>query len=152
MTVRGSDEAALRKAMHESLRGGTVLVLASISPDGVPSTALCSWVVAKGPQRLAMALDKRGAAYASIAAGSNQVALEVMADDVLLAIRGTATIEEQSMTSTPFPCALVCVDVAEIRSHMFAGIEFKGPRYLFAPGKERRKAVEGAIFEELERA
>ena len=151
MIDRGSD-ASLRKAMHESLRGGTVVVLATISPTGTPSTALCSWVVAKGTERLAMALDKRGAAYSNIAAGVDQVALEVMADGVLLGIRGRATIDEETMTSTPFPCALVCVDVTEIRSHMFQGIEFEGPRYLFAPGKEHRNAIERAIFEELERA
>ena len=146
-------ESALRKAMHAALRGGTIAVLATAAPrGGALSTALCSWIVAKGPHRLALALDKRSAAHANIRAGSDQVAIEVMADEVLLSIRGNAEIAEETMSSTPFPCALVCIDVVEIRNHMLVGLQFRGPRYLFTPDKEHRSAVESKIFEELERA
>jgi hypothetical protein len=147
--IERSGENALRRAMHELLRGGTVVVLASIAPDGTPSTALCSWIVAKGPQRLALALDKRSSAYTSIAAGSNQIALEVMADDILLSIRGRASIEKDSLESVPFPCALVSLDVLEIRDHMLEGVRFHGPHYAFARGKEHRTDVERKIFDEL---
>jgi len=145
-------EAALRKAMHESLRGGTVVVLASVAPGGAASTALCSWIVAKGPQRLALALDKRSSAYGSIVAGSRFVALEVMADGVLLSIRGRAEIAQETMSAPPFPCALVCVDVVEIRDHMLEGLEFHGPRYVFSDEKGHRAGIERRIFEELEQA
>ena len=147
-----SGEAALRTAMHDLLRGGTVVVLASVSPDGVPSTALCSWIVAKGPHRLALALDKRSSAYTSIAAGSDQIALEVMADEILLSIRGKASIHKDSLDAVPFPCALVAVDVKEIRDHMIGGLEFHGPRYRFTDTKQHRSDVERKIFDELERA
>jgi hypothetical protein len=145
-------EEALRKAMHDLLRGGTVVVLASVSPDGVPSTALCSWIVAKGPHRLAMALDKRSSAYASIAAGSDQIALEVMADGILLSIRGTATVTRATIEAVPFPCALVSVDVGEIRNHMVSGLQFHGPRYRYTSDKEHRNETEAKIFSELERS
>jgi hypothetical protein len=144
-------EDALRKAMHELLRGGTVVVLASVSPDGLPSTALCSWIVAKGPQRLAIALDKRSSAYTSVATGSDQIALEIMADGILLSIRGKATIERDTLDSVPFPCALATVEVKEIRDHMIGGLQFHGPRYKYTEGKEHRGDVERKIFEELER-
>jgi len=147
-----SGEAALRKAMHELLRGGTVVVLATVSPERVVSTALCSWIVAKGPTRLALALDKRSSAYASIVAGCDQIALEVMADGILLSIRGTAVIARDSLETVPFPCALATVEVDEIRDHMIAGLEFHGPRYRFTGAKEHRSDVERKIFEELERA
>jgi hypothetical protein len=147
---RGGQEA-LREAMRDLLRGGTVVVLASVSPDGVPSTALVSWIVAKGPRRLAMALDKRGSAYTSIVAGSNQIALEIMADDILLSIRGVARIEKDGLQSVPFPCALAMVSVDEIRNHMVSGLRFHGPRYAYARDKEHRGDVERQIFEELER-
>jgi len=138
--------------MHELLRGGTVVVLASVSPEGIPSTALCSWIVAKGSHRLAMALDKRSSAYTSIAAGSDQIALENMADGILLSIRGKAVIERDTLENVPFPCALALVDVDEIRDHMIAGLEFSGPRYTFSGGKEHRSDVERQIFKELEDA
>ena len=150
--IDATGESALRKAMHDLLRGGTVVVLASVSPDGVPSTALCSWIVAKGHQRLAMALDKRSSAYTSIAAGSDQIALEVMADGILLSIRGKAFIDRDTLDTVPFPCALAIVHVDEIRDHMISGLEFHGPRYTFTGGKEHRSEVEGQIFKELERS
>jgi hypothetical protein len=142
-------EDALRTAMHGLLRGGTVVVLASVSRTGVPSTALCSWIVAKGPHLLAMALDKRSSAFANIAAGSNQIALEVMADDILLSIRGIARVERETLGAVPFPCALVTVQVAEIRDHMIGGMRFKGPRYVYEAGKEHRTSLERLIFDEL---
>jgi hypothetical protein len=151
-SVETDGQAALRKAMHDLLRGGTVVVLASVSADGVPSTALCSWIVAKGPARLAIALDKRSSAYTSIAAGSDQVALEIMADGILLSIRGSAIIERDTLDLVPFPCALALVEVKEIRDHMIDGLQFHGPRYHYTEGKEHRGDVERKIFEELERA
>jgi hypothetical protein len=147
--IRPTGEAALRTAMQGLLRGGTVVVLASVAPGGVPSTALCSWIVAKGPHRLAMALDKRSSAYTSIAGGSTQIALEVMADDILLSIRGTARIEKVTLDAVPFPCALVAVDVDEIRDHMIGGLRFRGPRYDYEAEKEHRTALERLIFDEL---
>jgi hypothetical protein len=98
-----------------------------------------------------MALDKRSSAYTSIAAGSDQIALEIMADDILLSIRGTAAISRDTLESVPFPCALATVDVNEIRDHMIAGLKFHGPRYKFAGDKEHRGEVERKIFAELER-
>jgi hypothetical protein len=145
-------ENALRTAMHGVLRGGTIVVLASVSPDGVPSTAICSWIVAKGSHLLLLALDKRSSAYASIAAGSDQIALEIMADEILLSVRGRARIQRETLESVPFPCALVALDVLEIRNHMLGGMHFHGPRYTFSEGKEHRSDVERRIFEELDRA
>jgi hypothetical protein len=58
-------------------------------------------------------------------------------------------VEKEAMASTPFPCALVAVKVAEVRDHGAAGVRFVGPRYSFEPGKEHRKGVEEAIFAEL---
>lgn len=150
--VDQTGETALRTAMHELLRGGTVVVLASVSPEGVPSTALCSWIVAKGPRKLALALDKRSSAYTSVRAGYNSIALEVMADDIILSIRGVATIGRETLESVPFPCALVLVEVSEIRDHMVSGLQFRGPRYAFEDGKEHRSDLERAIFAELEKA
>ena len=138
--------------MHGVLRGGTIVVLASVSPAGVPSTALCSWIVAKGPHLLALALDKRSSAFTSIAARSDQIALEIMADDILLSVRGRARIARETLDAVPFPCALVELDVAEIRNHMLGGMRFQGPRYTFSTGKEHRGDTERKIFDELERA
>ncbi|HXW77237.1 MAG TPA: hypothetical protein VEJ20_07510 [Candidatus Eremiobacteraceae bacterium] len=143
-------EDALRQAMHGLVRGGTIVVLASVSPEGVVSTALCSWIVAKGPRHLAMALDVRSSAYASIRAGCDQIALEIMADDILLSVRGRASVGSEWLDDVPFPCALVWVEVIEIRSHMIEGLRFAAPRYVFADDKRHRADVEQRIFAQLE--
>lgn len=127
-------------------------MLATISGEGIPSTAFCSWVVAANPETVALALDSRSTAHRNIAAGNRQVALEVLADDLILSVRGEANIRQEQLRSVPFPCALVTVSIADVRDHGVSGVVFKPPQYLFADGKEHRGEVERAIFEELARA
>ena len=144
------DADEIRPALLSALRRGSSVVLATVSKDQVPSTAFCSWVVAADENTVAFALDSRSTAHRNISAGSKQVALEVLADDMILSVRGEATIVKEQLRSVPFPCALVTVSIAAIRDHGVGGVIFKAPEYLFADGKEHRGEVERAIFEELE--
>jgi hypothetical protein len=143
------DSSEIRPALLRALQRGTSVVLATVSNDGMPSTAFCSWVVAANPDTIALALDSRSTAHRNITAGSRQVALEVLADDMILAVRGEATIVKEQLRSVPFPCALVTVSISDVRDHGVAGVVFKAPEYLFADGKEHRGEVERAIFDEL---
>jgi hypothetical protein len=143
------DAGEIRPALLSALRRGSSVVLATVSKDHVPSTAFCSWVVAADKDTIALALDSRSTAHRNITAGSKQVALEVLADDMILSVRGEATIVKEQLRSVPFPCALVTVSITEIRDHGVGGVIFRAPEYLFADGKEHRDEVERAIFEEL---
>ncbi len=147
--LQKSHEHVLRAALQQGLRGGTSVVLASVSAEGAPSTALLSWVVATSSQSIALALDVRGAGYANILAGRNLVALEVLDDDMVLSVRGRARIRKERLKSVPFPCALATIDVLKIRDHTLSGVRFQAPRYLFADDKKHRREVEHAIFAEL---
>jgi hypothetical protein len=135
--------------MRGALGGGTAVVLATVSTKGIPATALCTWVVAIGNDCIALALDHRSAAYANIAAGNAVVAMEVLADDLVIAARGEARIVRELMTSTPFPCAAIAVDIAEIRDHSVRGIRFHAPTYVFDADKQHRGEIERAVFAEL---
>jgi hypothetical protein len=139
----------IRAALLAALRRGSSVVLATISNDKLPSTAFCSWVVAADEHTIALALDSRSTAHRNVTAGSKQVALEVLADDMILSVRGEATIVKEQLRSVPFPCALVTVSITQIRDHGVGGVIFRAPEYLFADGKEHRGEVERAIFEEL---
>ncbi len=139
----------LSASLAGALRGGTSAVLATVSRDGRVSTALLSWLVATDENTVAAALDVRGAAYANISAGSDHIALEVLADDLILSVRGKAAIAQERMTSPPFACALVRVAVSEIRDHTIAHLRFHGPRYHWVDPKGHRSNVEQAIFKEL---
>jgi hypothetical protein len=135
--------------MHGALAGGTAVVLATVSPTGIPATALCTWVVAIGTRLIAIALDHRSSAYVNISAGSAHVALEMLADDLVIAARGKATVRRAAMESTPFPCAAVVLEIDEIRDHSVKGIRFHAPTYVFDEDKRHRRDLERAIFSEL---
>lgn len=139
----------LHQALHAGLQHGCGVVLATISTEGKPSTAFCSWVLSLGNERIAVALDSRSTGHRNIVAGNTAVALEVLAEGLILSVRGTARIAKPQLHSVPFPCALVTVAIAEIRDHAVLGVHFHAPRYVWADGKEHRGEVERAIFEEL---
>src|SRR5205085_8961112 len=126
-------------------------VVATIDEQGAPQTTLMTWVVARNPQTLAMAVDTRSRAMRNLRQNS-RLGIEVLGDNLCYGLRGTAVVEKESMESAPFPCALVAVRIDEVRDHAAAGIQFKGPSYSFHPGKEHRKGVEEAVFAELKGA
>ena len=128
------------------LLGGQTCVLATVDAQGAPQTNIMTWAVARNPQIIALAVDHRSRALRNIR-HEGRVALEVLGDDLCYGLRGKAVVE--TMTSTPFPCALVAVRVEETRNHGAAGVKYVGPSYSFHSGKEHRKGVEEAVFTEL---
>jgi hypothetical protein len=130
------------------LLGGQTCVVATLDDRGDPQTTLMTWVVARNPQTLGIAVDTRSRALRNLRANA-KIALEVLGDDLCYGLRGTAVVEKEQMQSAPFPCALVAVKVEDVRDHGAAGVRFVGPRYSFHPGKEHRKGVEDSVFAEL---
>jgi hypothetical protein len=130
------------------LLGGQTCVLATVDAQGAPQTNIMTWAVARNPQTIAIAVDHRSRALRNIR-HEGRVALEVLGDDLCYGLRGKAVVEKETMTSTPFPCALVAVRVEESRNHGAAGVKYVGPSYSFHAGKEHRKGVEEAVFAEL---
>lgn len=130
------------------LLGGQTCVVATVDEQGTPQTTLMTWVVARNPQALTVAVDSRSGSMQNLR-GNPKVAIEVLGDDLCYGLRGTAVIEKETMASAPFPCALVAIKIEEVRDHGAAGVKFVGPRYHFHLGKEHRKGVEEAVFAEL---
>jgi hypothetical protein len=130
------------------LLGGQACVVATADEHHRPMTTLMTWVVARNPQTITMAVDIRGRALRNIR-GNPHVAVEVLGDDLCYGLRGTAVIEKEQMDSAPFPCALVAVRIEDVRDHGAAGVRFVGPSYSYHPGKEHRGEVERSVFAEL---
>src|SRR3989442_11477898 len=127
--------------------GGQACVVATVDEKHRPMTTLMTWVVARNPQTLTMAVDIRGKALRNIRANAH-VAVEVLGDDLCYGLRGTAVIEKERMESAPFPCALVALRVEDVRDHGAAGVKFVGPSYSYHPGKEHRGGgEEGGVAE-----
>jgi flavin reductase (DIM6/NTAB) family NADH-FMN oxidoreductase RutF len=130
------------------LMGGKTCVIATVDEHGLPQTTLMTWVVARNPQTLTIAVDTRSRALRALRA-NGKIAVEVLGDDLCYGLRGTALVEKELMQSAPFPCALVAVKLEDLRDHGAAGVRFVGPSYSFHAGKEHRRGVEEAVFAEL---
>src|SRR5919202_1556591 len=142
------DPAEMPPHLVQFLLGGQTCVVATVDERARPLTTLMTWVVARNPQTLTMAVDTRGKSLRNIRANPH-VAIEVLGDDLCYGLRGTAVIEKEQMQSAPFPCALVAVRVEEVRDHGAAGVKFVGPTYSYHSGKEHRADFEKAVFAEL---
>ena len=140
--------AEMPPALVQFLLGGQTCVVATIGEDGRPMTTLMTWVVARNPQELTIAVDVRGTAMKNLRLNP-RIAVEVLGDDLCFGLGGTAVIEKEVMTSAPFACALVCLHLEEVRDHSAAGVKFFGPSYHFESGKEHRSAAEQSVFTEL---
>jgi hypothetical protein len=130
------------------LLGGQTCVLATVDEHGRPMTTLMTWVVARNPQTLTLAVDTRSKSLSNIRKHP-KVAVEVLGDDLCYGLRGVAVIEKELMQTAPFPCALVALRVEEVRDHGAAGVKFVGPSYSYHRGKEHRGDFEKAVFSEL---
>jgi predicted pyridoxine 5'-phosphate oxidase superfamily flavin-nucleotide-binding protein len=142
------DPAEMPPHLVQFLLGGQTCVVATVDERARPLTTLMTWVVARNPQTLTMAVDTRGKSLRNIRANPH-VAIEVLGDDLCYGLRGTAVIEKEQMQSTPFPCALVAVRIEDVRDHGAAGVKFVGPSYSYHMGKEHRAGFEKAVFAEL---
>ena len=136
------------KNLVQFLLGGQTCVVATADAQASPYTSIMTWAVARNPETLTLAVDHRSRSLQNLR-GNPHIAVEVLGDDLCYGLRGSAVIEKETMTSPPFPCALVAVRIEECRDHGAAGVKFTGPSYTFHPGKEHRKGVEEAIFAEL---
>ncbi|HEX9605334.1 MAG TPA: pyridoxamine 5'-phosphate oxidase family protein [Myxococcales bacterium] len=143
-----SAHAEMPPHLVQFLLGGQTCVVAAVDQKARPMTTLMTWVVARNPQTLTMAVDTRGKALRNIRANPH-VAVEVLGNDLCYGLRGRAVIEKERMESAPFPCALVAVRIEECRDHGAAGVKFVGPSYSYHAGKEHRSDVEKAVFDEL---
>ncbi len=145
-----SHEAPLGMPEHlvKFLQGGRSVIVATLDGHGRPTTTLMTWVVARDPHTVAIAVGNPGRAYTNMVERKH-VALEILGDDVTWGLRGHARVEREKMTSAPFPSALVVVHIDEAKDHAAKGVHFKGPSYTFAEDKKHRLEVEKAVFDEL---
>src|SRR3989442_8027321 len=87
------------------LLGGQTCVVAAVDERARPMTALMTWVVARNPQTVTMAVDTRGQALRNIR-GNPHVAIEVLGDDLCYGLRGTAGIGKGGMEGPPLSLRL----------------------------------------------
>lgn len=148
MSTRSASIPELPTQVVAHLVGGQSNVVATIDEDGRPETTFMSWVVARDGRHVALCVDTRSRSFANILARP-EVALELMGDDIVCGVRGRARVEKTTMSSTPFPAALVVIDVDEVRDHAAPGTHFRGPSYHYDADKQHRHELEQRVYAEL---
>ena len=131
-----------------AITGGQANIVSTLDPDGRPSTTLMTWAIAKDAKRMALCVDTRSRAYLNIVERS-AIAIEILADDITFGVKGTAQIAKERMDAPPFPCAIVIVDLDEVRDHGHPGTFFRGPTYHFHEDKAHRADFEQKVIDEL---
>jgi hypothetical protein len=130
------------------LCGPRLFVLATASPDGVPTTTLVSWMCAVGPSRLAIALDHRGLAFRN-AIENPVAALEVTLPGFSATLRGSLSLAREQLASAPFCCAGFHFDLLEIRNHGVPASLVHPATYEYVESKRQYAVREAEIVAEL---
>ena len=142
------DAPGLPAEVLGELCGPRLFVLATASPEGVPTTTLVSWMCAVGPSRLAIALDHRGLAYRN-AIENPVAALAVTLPTFSATLRGTLSLAREQLASAPFCCAGFHFDVVEIRDHGVPASLLRPATYEYVEAKREYAVREAEIVAEL---
>jgi hypothetical protein len=140
--------ARLPRAVVQALRRPRLVVLATASADGHPSTTVVSWVYAWDERRLVVALDRRGVALSDVVENPH-AAIELLLPGFVASLRGSVRVLCERLVRAGFPCAAVLFEVNEIRDHAVAGVVVEAPDYWFAPEKGHHASAEAEILREL---
>ncbi len=87
---------------------------------GAPNVSSISWVLAKTPTSIYIAVDNRSRIVANIKANQH-VVLTLIADGSVFAIAGTTELIVPRLDNVPLKLALLKLNISEVRDIMFYG-------------------------------
>ena len=112
----------------EALAGGWLVLVATVDEDGSPYTMVMNWAAARDAKTVRLSLDRRTRTLDNIRR-NGRIALEVMADGLIIGVRGTARIIQEEMAHAPIPSAMVEMTVERVKDDLIDGVEFRGPSF-----------------------
>ncbi len=142
--LEGLDPALLERIRLER----PIAVLATADRKGRPYSSMISWWVARAPNVLALALDRRGQSLQNLAENPS-VSMNVLGEDLVLSITGNAEVVREQIRAAPFKMAEVVVTVTQIVDQTVGGVRFKAPSYAYDSWKAHRGVVEERVLAEL---
>lgn len=128
--------------------GSSMAVLATADRHGRPHTAMVSWLAANSATQVQLAVDVRGQHFKNLRRNPYAV-LQVLGDDLVLAVSGTVELVRERIESAPFPLAHLRILIDYVSDQSLAGVRFTGPHYAFLPDKQHRLEVEQNVVAEL---
>ncbi|AOS65361.1 pyridoxamine 5'-phosphate oxidase family protein [Actinoalloteichus hymeniacidonis] len=128
--------------------GRPLAVLATTDATGAPHSALISWFVPLDECTLVAALDTRSRHVRNLR-HNPRFALQILADDLVLAVSGRAEFVVGELASAPFPASAVRLSLETVVDQQLPQMQFRGPSYTFDITKGHRDAVERRVLAEL---
>lgn len=102
------------------LRGGRLVIVATVGPDGRPNSAPFSWVLALDSRTIRMGVNQ-GVATLHNVKHNGFIALSIVAADLFVTIKGTARVVRDAIEEAPLPTAVVEVQVEEVKDDAVIG-------------------------------
>ncbi|APU17233.1 MULTISPECIES: pyridoxamine 5'-phosphate oxidase family protein [Actinoalloteichus] len=128
--------------------GRPVAVLATTDDTGRPHSALISWFVLLDSHTLVAALDDRSRHCRNLR-DDPRFAMQILADDLVLAVSGRAEFLAAELPSAPFPASVVRLMLDAVVDQRQPQMRFRGPGYEFDAAKRHRDGVERQVLAEL---
>jgi len=144
----GKPRDAMPDELLAWLRGGRLVMGATVDAEGRPYTMVMNSVVAIDAQTLRFALDHRTHTLANLRERPSMM-LEVVGDGFIYGIGGTARIAVERMEHAPVPSALVEVAVETVKRDLPPGVEVAAPSFRWGALEAYMTSVEPAMFGEL---
>ncbi|NWG10024.1 MAG: pyridoxamine 5'-phosphate oxidase family protein [Nitrososphaerales archaeon] len=131
------------------LQGGKTAVLATLDQQGLPHTALFSWVVAKDSKHVRLAIGKGSTTLKNIRS-NGKLTISVQGPGMAYGVKGKAKVIKDTIKSSPMPCVLVELVVEQVKDDNAPGITITtGIGYKWDQNPEQMAKVESDVFEEL---
>ncbi|WP_428908781.1 pyridoxamine 5'-phosphate oxidase family protein [Niallia sp. Krafla_26] len=146
-------EPELTEPLLHSLQSEQFALLSTIDHEtGSPMVNAISWVFAKDPNTIFLAINNRSRIVRNIQ-GNAQVVLNVVALESTYSIIGEAIIRQEYVEGIPLKLALIELNIKEVRDVMFYGAKMTNvPTYDKTYDLEAAKRLDQQVMEALKKA
>lgn len=110
----------LPEELIQYLQGGHAVVFATTDAEGWPNLTVVSWLSARGPNEVRLAIDPRSRSVENLQRNPRCV-LQLMTGGTAYAVRGEGALVADRIEGVKFPMGVVRIDVREVRENMFFG-------------------------------
>lgn len=141
-------DAELPLEVYEWLQKDQFVVVASVAPDGWPTTHVVSWALALDRSTIRLSVRHASPTIENIR-HNGRLMLELIGDGIVMGVRGPARILKEHMASTPWDNALVEMQVEAIVDHLLPGMQMQGPRWGSGQRSPEAQARVEAVYREL---
>lgn len=110
----------LSETLIRFLQGGQAVVFGTTDGEGWPNLTIVSWLVARGPTEVRLAIDPKSRSVDNIRR-HGQCVLQLFTGGTAYLVRGDAELLADRIEGVKFPMGVVRIAVKDVRENMFFG-------------------------------